>query len=825
MFSSIDAFRKVGKLSQKVLGGLVKAGVREAIHSIPGVGSVVRLVEELADNGAVRLIQSQIEIPDVKAAGEIFSDDQLLAINDWLGFLQDSLGGLEDKLTAMLEKQSSAPWDKIAELVEQALLDQPDLAEEFAKVEEQLREQTLSLHRMEEILTQVCHSQRGLQEGLKEIKQLLIKSPLMRDYAEFKRSDPEILRLILEADRLILAGEREKGEKLYIQVLLKRGVHTDVIVQEYGLKARLQGRGKAAVTVLQRAGIAVEVIDKVTEVTAHSTKPTGSSWPCLPRGFKIDRRYQVIEEVGRGGMASVYKVIGIEQKNKGKIFALKVPSPRFFEEPDFAQRFMAEIDFSLELSKAAESQRRISGERPAIVQTHGYVIFDDPHTKKELYGLVMDFIEGMTLAAWLEKRQKQGKKLTVDEIQKIVEPVCKALEFAHSQQPAILHRDGTTRNILMGEGVWLTDFGIGRTMDENRDGYTQAGAVVGSLDFLPEELFDPENRNEVGPHTDVFILGKVLKALMTFSPRGILNLKLGYPAHWLQVVATATSPVPDFRYQTVREFREALFRAEAESPPPKVEVQKKPQPAEPVTNKIGMKLVPVPAGTFWMGGQAGKEGDRQVNIDQPFWMGAFPVTQGQWQAVMGNNPSHFSRTGGGAAELKKFSDADLKDFPVEQVSWEEAQQFIEKLNALEKGSGRLYYLPSEAEWEYACRGAATSRADCAFSFYLDRATNDLSSIEANFNGDCPDGTGAKGPYLRRTTKVGSYKPNRLGLYDMHGNVWEWCSDWYDSEQKLRVLRGGSWARNPWRAGAAVRYGNGPGRRVGIIGFRVCFRLD
>ena len=240
---------------------------------------------------------------------------------------------------------------------------------------------------------------------------------------------------------------------------------------------------------------------------------------------------------------------------------------------------------------------------------------------------------------------------------------------------------------------------------------------------------------------------------------------------------------------------------------------------------MGLVFVPVPAGTFWMGGEKSKEVIRQATIDQPFWMSAFPITQGQWQAVMGNNPSYFSRTGLRAAKVEQFSDAELMHFPVEEVSWEEAQQFIEKLNAMEKGNGRLYYLPSEAEWEYACRGAATSRADCAFSFYLDRATNDLSSIQANFDGDYPDGSGAKGPYLARTTKVGSYKPNRLGLYDMHGNVWEWCSDWYDSEQKCRVLRGGSWRNNPWLARAAFRSCYVPGRRLVSIGFRVCFRLD
>ena len=562
MFSSIDAFRKVGKLSQKVLGGLVRAGVREAIHSTPVVGSVVRLVEELADNGVVRLLKSEIAIPDVKAIGEIFSDDQLLAINDWLGSLQNSLGDLEGKLTAMLEKQASLPWDRIAELVEQILLDRPDLAEEFGKVKDQLEEQTLSLHRIEETQSDVYHVVRGIEESQREIKQILVELPSIVEYAAIKRTNPDLFPLLLEMDRLFMAGEIEKWLELSSQILGKRGKRREVmevLARKVSLQARLQGRGKAAVTVLERAGVPADVVNEVTRYAANSTKPTGSSWPCLPRGFEIESKYKVVEEVGRGGMASVYKVVGIDEwLNKGKEFALKVPSPRFFQEQDFARRFITEIGFSLKLSKAAELQQEMTGERPAIVHTYAHVIFTDPPTKKKLYGLVMDLIPGTTLASWLEQRQKQGKKVSAKAIEKILEPICKALEFAHSQKPPILHRDGTPRNILLGKDaatgemkVWLSDFGIGRALEENRDAHTQTGAVVGSMPYLPAELFDSKNRNKVGPHTDVFILGRVLKELMTFSPYGVVEPEMGYPEHWEDVVDKATREVPSKRYQTV----------------------------------------------------------------------------------------------------------------------------------------------------------------------------------------------------------------------------------------------------------------------------------
>src|SRR6185295_1002848 len=115
-----------------------------------------------------------------------------------------------------------------------------------------------------------------------------------------------------------------------------------------------------------------------------------------------------------------------------------------------------------------------------------------------------------------------------------------------------------------------------------------------------------------------------------------------------------------------------------------------------------------------------------------------------------------------------------------------------KVNEKEKGKGYQYRLPREAEWEYACRGGATSEEECSYHFYFDKPTNDVSSKQANFNGFFPFGNGPKGKYLFRTTRVGAYPPNKLGLCDMHGNVWQWCSDRWGMG---RAARGGSWFRD------------------------------
>ena len=205
----------------------------------------------------------------------------------------------------------------------------------------------------------------------------------------------------------------------------------------------------------------------------------------------------------------------------------------------------------------------------------------------------------------------------------------------------------------------------------------------------------------------------------------------------------------------------------------------------------GMKFVPLPKGTFYRGWNGTKGSAKKTEIKDDFEIAVYTVTQGQWQELMWNNPSWFSRQGGGKEAVKDITDEDLKKFPVESVSWNDVQVFIKRLNEREKGKGYVYRLPTHAEWEYACRGGATTEEECSYHFYFEKPTNDLSSKQANFDGRNPFGKGDKGPYLGRTTKVGSYAPNKLGLYDMHGNVWQGTNHSDDGGSDWRV-RGGGW---------------------------------
>jgi formylglycine-generating enzyme required for sulfatase activity/serine/threonine protein kinase len=243
------------------------------------------------------------------------------------------------------------------------------------------------------------------------------------------------------------------------------------------------------------------------------------------------------------------------------------------------------------------------------------------------------------------------------------------------------------------------------------------------------------------------------------------------------------------------------------------QVEEKVEVAEGVT----ITFVLIPPGKFRMG-SPDDEKDRYkdealhaVTLTEPFYLAQTEVTQAQYQALTGENPSHFKGT----------------DKPVEMVSWEEARDCAAKLTK-KRDDKQVYRLPTEAEWEYSCRGGRSSSQP--FGVGTGRA---LSSREANFDGNYPYGGAEKGEYLQSTCRVASYTANAFGLYDMHGNVWEWCADWYgpNPEQDVtnptgpaegsgRVFRGGSWFFNAGDCRAAHRNGNTPSYRYYALGLRL-----
>ncbi|MBD3307494.1 SUMF1/EgtB/PvdO family nonheme iron enzyme, partial [candidate division KSB3 bacterium] len=282
--------------------------------------------------------------------------------------------------------------------------------------------------------------------------------------------------------------------------------------------------------------------------------------------------------------------------------------------------------------------------------------------------------------------------------------------------------------------------------------------------------------------------------------------------------------------------------------PPEVRADKPPQIVMPAKEDISpqadpqsgdawtdpftsIELVWIPSGRFWMGQtetekawliqQVGKETYKErfinefprheVQIGQEFWLGKYPVTQEQWEAVMGENPSHFNKKRVGKA---------WRRHPVERVSWDDVQKFLGKLNAQIEANDWTYRLPTEAEWEYACR----SESETMYCFGDD--VNQLKDY-AWYGEDFSKGS---------THPVGQLKPNAWGVHDMHGNVWEWCADtWHKTyegapkdgslwgsldDKKTKMIRGGAWGSPAGLCRAASRLRFLPGSWSSSRGFRV-----
>ena len=231
------------------------------------------------------------------------------------------------------------------------------------------------------------------------------------------------------------------------------------------------------------------------------------------------------------------------------------------------------------------------------------------------------------------------------------------------------------------------------------------------------------------------------------------------------------------------------------------------------------EFVLIQPGTFMMGSPESEvarfddETLHEVTITKPFYMQTTPVTQKQWKAVMDNNPSYFKGD----------------NLPVECVNWNDCQQFIQRLNQRNEGT---YRLPTEAEWEYACR------AGTGTPFGIGNG-HDLDSSQANFDGNYPYGKSKKSLYLGHTTQIKSFSPNTWGLYDMHGNVCEWCQDWYNGDYLIgavsdpqgpdtgvaRVNRGGGWYLKARYARSALRGYNSPDVRYDNLGFRLVKEVE
>lgn len=500
--------------------------------------------------------------------------------------------------------------------------------------------------------------------------------------------------------------------------------------------------------------------------------------------------------------------------------------------------------------------------------------------------IVSEYAPDGSLSDWL--KEHGGRASTIDATVEITLGILDGLAHLHARR--IIHRDLKPANILLqGKTPRLVDFGLARVLKTT----SQSSNVSGTYAYMPPEAFDGKRSEQTDVWGAGVILYQMLTGRLPYPQTddaaligALLTREPEPPPHDLplalrEVLIHSLQKNPAERYQSVAEMRRVLY--DAIHPPAPTAPQAKPEselptrristpPAETiiaapptapspavktseperqavaafvviigligaasmglfsgkkgmtsskagnvevsnmgvagntsnvgvdltheppaVRNQIGMELVSVPAGSFMMGSENGSSDEKlvhQVTIRKGFYMGKYEVTQAQWQQVMKGNPSNFK---------------NCQQCPIENVSWDDAQGFIRKLNAM--NDGYVYRLPTEAEWEYACRAGTT--------------------------GDYAGGLDAMAWYYENsgnmTHPVGQKQPNAFGLYDMLGNVWEWCEDWYhDSyngaptdgsawesggERKQRVLRGGSWIDIATYLRSAYRFRNDPGNRT------------
>jgi formylglycine-generating enzyme required for sulfatase activity/tRNA A-37 threonylcarbamoyl transferase component Bud32 len=419
-----------------------------------------------------------------------------------------------------------------------------------------------------------------------------------------------------------------------------------------------------------------------------------------------------------------------------------------------------------------------------------------------------------SLDDWLNNHG--GKAPSIYATVEMIRGILAGLEHLHERQ--IIHRDLKPANILLQGGIpRITDFGIAKFLPSGTD----SNMIKGSLAYMSPEALDGF-RNE---QTDVWstaviyyqmLCGRLpfkgatqselIKAICMNQPH---PLPVSIPEPLKDFVMIALKKNPKERYSTVSKMRKALQTAYQRvlqlGREPTIVVLKPPivvSESTIIVDELERRrrrdgFVLIPAGEFMMGGDKydNEKPVHKVRISRAFEMGKYQVTQAQWEGEMRSNPS-------------KFKGANL---PVEQISWSDAQEFIKKLNA--KNDGYNYRLPTEAEWEYACRARRTGN----YAGNLDR----MGWYDKNSG--------------NTTHPVGEKKANAWGLYDMHGNVWEWCSDWYDSGYyaysldvdpkgpdlgKHRVRRGGGWSSNASYCRSAFRILNTPDRRFYFYGFRL-----
>ena len=574
-------------------------------------------------------------------------------------------------------------------------------------------------------------------------------------------------------------------------------------------------------------------------------------------------RYRAVSLLGQGGFGRTFLAVD----------EFKPSKPRCV-----IKQFLPEVKGAKAIKKATELFEREAARLDELGQ-HNQIpellAFFDQEERKYL---IQEYVDGNDLLKELEI----GGVFNHQQIKELLDDLLSVLKFIHDNN--VIHRDIKPENIIRRKQdgkLVLVDFGAAK---EAMAGDTsKVGTIIGSVAYIAPE----QAAGKAKFASDLYSLGTTCLHLLTnVEPIDLFDTAEGewnWRSHLQDneidyelshVLDKLVEGATKRRFQSVEEVRQALngeinpviSRQKSEIGRSSTRQSPKGQKLSRVRQKVrklelqilefesttisndpcvifGKKmslptrrhrgkakyitleldhdltidLIGIPGGQFSMGSpqneleREAEESPQHLVDVSPFMLGKYPITQAQWSAIMGNNPSRFAAT----ANSKR---------PVERVSWFDCVQFCAKLSKL---IGREFRLPTEAEWEYACRGKTQTAFHCGST---------ISTELANYNGEDSYGSGVEGENRQETTSVDLFSANMFGLYDLHGNVAEWCADtWHSSYQNapddgsawisnnskdLRVLRGGSWLHLPGSCRSAQRLKSNPNSKSDAFSFRI-----
>ena len=551
---------------------------------------------------------------------------------------------------------------------------------------------------------------------------------------------------------------------------------------------------------------------------------------CLPKGTLLSNgKYRIEAYLASGGFGNTYVAtdLAFDERVAVKELFVKGICGRNASTGEVCVSLSENrISFDAHREKFRKEARRIRKLNSRhVVKVRD--LFDDNDTSY----YVMDFIDGESLSTRLHR---QRRPLTEAEVCSLLPQVLDGLQTLHAER--IWHLGWRPANIMVDRQgkVLLIDLGASKQL-QTADGVSvsTSSAMAYTQGYAPPEQMD-QHFERFGPWTDLYALGATLFHLLTLqrppSASDILDdadaalAMPGVSSRMQQLVRWLMTPGRNGRPQSVEEVRggwdeqtetteggaQVLSSVRNNQPIASQNEETFIASSLPAVKRLIDDMVFVAGGTFLMGATIEQLGDaakdetptHQVTLDS-FYICKYQVTQSLWEEVMGHNPSYFKG----------------ENLPVENVSWNECQDFILRLNAM---SGKNFRLPTEAEWEFAARGGNNSRG------YKYAGSNNLNEVA--WYGDNSG---------KQTHPVGTKSPNELGLYDMSGNVWEWCQDWYGKYNikveknpqgpmisffrtffSSRVLRGGSWDSLAWSCRLSFRNLGSPGHRGSYYGLRL-----